>query len=225
VVRVRVARSSRVYAEGEARSYVSLGRIARASRRGAGDDIGVARHVERCRDCTPGTMCRWHLECQAHRDARIAADIGVGWARFVWLAIDVRRPWPACHGRCAAIATRLVSWLVKDNEQERGRQLAEICCWRASITWEALQAGSRDRPFRPPSDGGIEYALPGRDHVVIRFRPRRRATVVPLARSALATMRERAGRFRVAQGLHGDEHGSQGPAGAPSRRSTYVGRR
>lgn len=155
-------------------------------------------------------MCTWHAECHAHRDARIAADIGVGWARFVWLALDVRRPWPSCNGRCAAIATRLVSWLVKQDEQARRRQLAEICSWRASITWEALQAGVRDRPFRAASNQGIEYALPGLDHVVIRFRPRARSVEVPLVSAGLATMRERAGRFRAAQGLYDEERESAG---------------
>jgi hypothetical protein len=164
----------------------------------------VVRYVERCGDCKAGTMCRWHVECHAHHDARMAADIGVGWARFVWLAIDVRRPWPAFHGRCAAIADRLVAWLVKEDEQARRRQLAEICSWRAAITWEALQAGSRDRPFRDSSDKGIEYALPGREHVVIRFRPRGRAAIAPLIRTGLATMHGRAGRFRAAQGLDVD---------------------
>lgn len=176
----------------------------------------MARYVESCRDCTPGTLCRWHVEIRAHRDARIAADIGVGWARFVWHAIDIRRPWPSCEGRCAAIAIRLVSWLVDEDQPERRRHLAEVCNWRAGNTWEALQEGSRDRPFRASSSSGVEYALPGLDHVVIRFRPRSAAAVIPLAPGGLATTRERAGRFRAAQGIHGEE---REPANAPWRAS------
>jgi hypothetical protein len=165
-------------------------------------DLDVARYVERCRDCTPTTRCRWHVECSAHQDAQIAAKIGAGWARFVWFSIDLRRPWPAFEGDCADIALRLVSWLA--NDDVRRRLLAEICSWRASITWEALQAGSRDRPFRAPSNSAVEYALPGHEHVVIRFRPRDRGMVVPLVRSALATERERGARFRSAQGVGDD---------------------
>ena len=156
------------------------------------------------------------MEIRAHRDARIAADTGVGWARFVWNAIDIRRPWPTFDGRCAAIATRLVSWLVDEDQAERRRHLAEVCSWRAGATWEALQQGSRDRPFRAPSASGVEYVLPGLDHVVIRFRPRNPAAVIPLARRGLATTRERAGRFRAAQGLHAEE---REPASAPWRGS------
>jgi len=177
----------------------------------------VARYVERCRDCSLSTICRWHVECRAHLDAQIAADIGVGWARFVWFAVDIRRPWPSCDGRCGAIASRLVAWLVKDDKARR-EQLAEICCWRASMTWEALQAGSRDRPFRMPSDRGIEYALPGREHVRIRFRPRDPAAVASLARAGLATIGERAARFRAAQGFHGDELESLGALPRPAAR-------
>jgi hypothetical protein len=61
-----------------------------------------------------------------------------------------------------------------------------------------------------PSDQGITYALLGREHVVIRFRPRDRAAMVPLARASLATMRERAGRFRAAQGVATKERESVG---------------
>lgn len=94
----------------------------------------MARYVERCRDCTPGTLCRWHVAIRTHRDARIAADIGVGWARFVWFAIDIRRPWPTFDGRCAVIAARLVAWLVDEDQHERRRHLAEVCSWRAGMT-------------------------------------------------------------------------------------------
>jgi len=159
----------------------------------------MARSVERCRDCTPGTRCRWHQECSAHTDAEIAAAIGRVWARWVWESIDLRQPWPNYSGRCADIALRLASWLARS--AARGQLLGEVCCWQASITWEALQSGMRDKPFRATLNHSNERALPGREHIVIQFRPRKRA--VPLARTALRSMSERAGRFRAAQGLHG----------------------
>jgi hypothetical protein len=157
----------------------------------------MARSVERCRDCTPGTRCRWHLECSAQIDAQIAADIGRVWAGWVWDSIDIRRPWPNYDGRCSEIAARLASWLTRD--EARRELLGEVCCWQASITWEALQAGMRDKPFRATPNPSNERPLPGREHIVLRFRPRKR--VVPLARTALTSMGERAGRFRAAQGL------------------------
>jgi hypothetical protein len=173
----------------------------------------VAWIGERCGDCTAAKRCRWHAECVAHLDARTASDIGVGWARFVWHAIDIRRPWPACTGRCADIATRLVAWLSDDDA--RRKQLAEVCSWRAGLQWEALQAGSRDRPYREPSGEGTAYALPGREHVVIRFRPR---AAIVLARAALEHRQRRAAQFRAAHGLVDEPDGERAQPGVRRRR-------
>jgi hypothetical protein len=163
----------------------------------------MARYVERCRDCSPGTTCRWHGECATHNDARIAAEIGRLWARWVWNATDKREPWPSYDGRCADIALRKVSWLAHDDAR-RG-VLGGVCCWQASITWEALQSGMRDAPFRAPSNQRNEFDLLGSDDVRIRFRPRDVGITVPLTRRALVSVRERAGRFRAAQGLRADD--------------------
>jgi len=161
-------------------------------------------YAERCGDCSPRGPCRNHLECRAHRDAAIAAEIGVGWARFVWLELDVRRPWPTFDGRCAAIARRLVGWLAAT--EARRDELARICSWRAAISWSALIERVRDRPYREADGEGLLYQLPGQ-RLWIQFRPRRRSgereeSVVALADAALAQVRLRARRFRAAQGLH-----------------------
>jgi hypothetical protein len=148
----------------------------------------------------PGTRCRWHQECSTQSDAEIAADIGRVWARWVWGALDIRQPWPSYSGRCADIALRLASWLARSDA--RRQLLGEVCCWQASMTWEALQAGMRDKPFRATLNQSNECALPGREHIVIRFRPRKRA--IPLAQTALKSGSERARRFRAAQGLHSE---------------------
>jgi len=124
--------------------------------------------TERCGDCSPRGPCANYLACRTHRDAAIAADIGVGWARFVWREVDVRQPWPAYRGRCAAIAERLVAWLA-ETEARRG-ELARICSWRAAISWSTLLERIRDRPYREPDGEGLLYQLPGQ----LQFRPRRR---------------------------------------------------
>jgi len=173
----------------------------------------MVRIVERCDGCRGGKRCRWHAECVAHLDARTASDIGAGWARFVWHAIDLRRPWPPCTGRCADIATRLVGWLTED--EARRKQLAEICSWRAGLQWEALQSGSRDWPYRQPSGEATEYALPGREHVVIRFRPR---AAISLARAALEHRQQRAARYREAQGLVDERGGERASPGVRRER-------
>jgi hypothetical protein len=128
----------------------------------------MARNVERCTDCGPRGRCRRHQACLDHRDAWLAAELGCAWADRVWRQVDLRRPWPTFDGPCAAIATRLVAWLTKDVALARRRELAEICSWRAGIRWEALQAGSRDRPYRTPSARTHDHALPGHAHVVLR---------------------------------------------------------
>lgn len=135
----------------------------------------MARNVERCTSCAPGGLCRRHQACLDHRDAWLAAELGCAWATRVWHGLDVRRPWPLFEGRCAETATRLVAWLTKDVALARRRELAELCSWRAGIRWEALQSGSRDRPYRASSTQGLEYGVRGHEHVVIRFRASARA--------------------------------------------------
>ena len=166
------------------------------------DDAGVAqRYVERCYDCAPGHRCARHVACLQHLDARLAAEIGRGWAHFVWREMDVRRPWPDYGGRCAAIAERLVRGLALTDERQR--ELGRICSWRAEIAWAALTGKSRDMPYRTPDGGGLSYALPSAPHVEIRFRPRQRyggAEVRP-STAALEQGRLRAERYREAQGV------------------------
>jgi hypothetical protein len=171
----------------------------------------MRRYEERCGECSPRGPCRNHIEVRTHRDAAIAADIGVGWARFVHREVDIRKPWPPYGGRCAAIALRLVGWLTQT--EERRDQLARICCWRAGISWDPLLERARDLPYREPDREGRVYQLQlpgGVQPVWIQFRPRRRAgerkgSLVELTDAALAQLRQRAGRYRFAQGLHADD--------------------
>jgi hypothetical protein len=102
-------------------------------------------------------------------------------AAFVWGQVDIRRPWPAFGGRCAAIATRLVAWLARSDE--RRDELGRICCWRAGIRWDALLAKIRDQPYRTPEGEGVSYPLPRCEPVVIRFRPRVRVMSRPMSRA------------------------------------------
>ena len=136
----------------------------------ARDHPSVRQYAERCYDCSARGPCAHHAECASKWDASVAADIGIGWASFVWREMDIRRPWPAYEGRCAAVAVRLVAWLATSDE--RRLELGRICSWRAGITWEALAARLRDQPYRQPDCGGRLYALPRYEHVIVRFRPR-----------------------------------------------------
>jgi hypothetical protein len=55
------------------------------------DDAGMSRRIERCGDCSPQRQCTNHVACATHRDASIAAEIGVGWAEFVRGQVSIRR--------------------------------------------------------------------------------------------------------------------------------------
>jgi hypothetical protein len=130
----------------------------------------MRRQGERCGDCSPAQQCANHAACATQRDARLAAEIGAGWAVFVRGQVALRQPWPDFQGRCAAIALRLVEGLA-DNEN-RCLELARICWWCAGLRWEALEVGrSRDRPYETPDGRGQIYPLRGA--LWVHFRTRR----------------------------------------------------
>jgi hypothetical protein len=128
---------------------------------------------EKCGDCSPRGQCAHahYLACATQADARLAADIGVGWAHFVKEELDVRRPWPDFGGRCKAIAFRLVHGIAVTDE--RRPELALICWWRAGLRWEALKERHRDRPYQDPVGRGAIYALPGPGSLYVHFRTRK----------------------------------------------------
>lgn len=126
---------------------------------------------ERCGDCSPRQQRAHHLACATQADARLAADIGVGWAHFVKGERDIRRPWPDFTRDCKAIAYRLVYRLALSDE--RRAELALICWWRAGLRWEALKEHHRDRPYQEPDGRGEVYALPGPGALYVHFRTRK----------------------------------------------------
>lgn len=153
--------------------------------------------AERCADCTPDGWCRRHAECDERWDARLAADVGIGWACYAWAASDHRGPWPAFAERCAATARHLVGWLANQRDDQRRDELAALCAWRASLRWDALRATDHARPQRRAR---VAYPLPGTP-IAILLGAAPSGRVVALATEALAQTRQRAARFREAQGL------------------------
>lgn len=134
----------------------------------------MAPHVDRCSDCERADRppCANHRACKSQHDARLAADVGIGWAMFVRGQIPtIRKPWPDFTGRCAEIALWLVEWL--SDSAARRAELARICWWRAGMRWDALHHRIRDRPGEFPTGRDQTHDLLGHSLVKIHFRTRR----------------------------------------------------
>lgn len=156
---------------------------------------------QQCPACPAGGRCAYHVDYLAHRDAWLASDIGERWAQFAWQTFSHHRTWPKLEGRCATTATALVAWLPAHGDDARLRTLAEVCNWRAAMTWEAIQSAAMGRNPHRMGPVCIDFPLRSATHIVVRFRPRGEGQVLSLAGTALAHDRERAHRFRTAQGF------------------------
>jgi hypothetical protein len=132
----------------------------------------------RCPACSSRSICAKHADCAAHRDASLASEIGERWAQFAWQTSWHIARWPSFEGRSAALATALVVWLPARGDDTRLRALAEICSWRAAMTWEAIHTASMGRFQHTPAVVRTAFPLPSAEQVVIKFRSRsRRARV------------------------------------------------